>query len=110
GNARGDRPLHRRADSGRRPPSERPTAPRPPPADPPQAARGARQREFQVRHVAAIVLAAGASRRMDTPKQLITIESKTLVERAVQTARAAGCDLIIIVLGHAADQITPSLD
>ncbi|MEG9434614.1 nucleotidyltransferase family protein [Edaphobacter sp. HDX4] len=55
--------------------------------------------------VAAIVLAAGASRRLGYPKQLIRLEGETLVERAVRISREAGCERIVLVLGASADKI-----
>lgn len=49
--------------------------------------------------VAAIVLAAGASTRLGSPKQLQKLGDETLLERAVRTAREAGCSPVIVVLG-----------
>ena len=40
---------------------------------------------------AAVVLAAGASTRLGEPKQLVMLGGETLLERAVRTAREAGC-------------------
>jgi len=51
------------------------------------------------------VLAAGASRRLGTPKQLIRICDETLVERTVRICREAGCQPVVVVLGAAADQV-----
>lgn len=55
--------------------------------------------------VAAIVLAAGASRRLGFPKQLIRLGGETLVERAVRLSREAGCQPVVLVLGASADEI-----
>jgi CTP:molybdopterin cytidylyltransferase MocA len=49
--------------------------------------------------IAAVVLAAGASRRLGSPKQLVMLDGETLLERAVRLARAAGCSPVIVVLG-----------
>lgn len=46
-----------------------------------------------------IVLAAGASVRMQEPKQLLEFEGKTLLRRAVETAIATNCDPVVVVLG-----------
>jgi molybdenum cofactor cytidylyltransferase len=46
-----------------------------------------------------IVLAAGASRRMNQPKQLLQFEGKTLLHRAVETAVESVCKPVIVVLG-----------
>jgi CTP:molybdopterin cytidylyltransferase MocA len=51
--------------------------------------------------IAAIVLAAGASKRLGEPKQLATIAGETLLQRAVRTVREAGCTPIVVVLGAA---------
>jgi CTP:molybdopterin cytidylyltransferase MocA len=56
--------------------------------------------------VAAIVLAAGASRRLGEPKQLIRLGPQTLLERTVRICGEAGCDPIIVVLGANAGLIT----
>lgn len=50
-------------------------------------------------HIAAVVLAAGASRRLGLPKQLAMLGDETLLERAVRLAREAGCSPVIVVLG-----------
>lgn len=46
-----------------------------------------------------IVLAAGASSRMNAPKQLLKFQGKTLLRRAVETAVASIYEPIIVVLG-----------
>ncbi|SHM92023.1 molybdenum cofactor cytidylyltransferase [Cyclobacterium lianum] len=48
---------------------------------------------------AAIILSAGNSSRLGTPKQLLSYEGQTLIERAIATAKTAGCDPIIVVTG-----------
>ena len=53
--------------------------------------------------VAAVVLAAGMSRRIGTAKQLLRIGSKAIVERTLKNVRASNVSEIILVLGHAAD-------
>ena len=55
--------------------------------------------------VAAVVLAAGSSTRLGEPKQLVRLQSETLLERAVRVAREAGCSPIVVVLGAAAPLI-----
>jgi molybdenum cofactor cytidylyltransferase len=49
--------------------------------------------------VGAVVLAAGASKRLGRPKQLARLGSETLLERAVRVAREAGCSPIVVVVG-----------
>ncbi len=55
--------------------------------------------------VAAIVLAAGASRRLGEPKQLVQLAGERLLERAVRTASEAGCHPVLCILGAHAAQI-----
>jgi CTP:molybdopterin cytidylyltransferase MocA len=49
--------------------------------------------------IAAVVLAAGASRRLGEPKQLVMLGGETLLERAVRIAREAGCLPVVVVVG-----------
>ena len=49
--------------------------------------------------VAAIVLAAGASRRLGQPKQLLMHGGETMIERAIRLANEAGAAPVITVLG-----------
>jgi CTP:molybdopterin cytidylyltransferase MocA len=50
---------------------------------------------------AAIILAAGASERMGSPKALLPWRGSTLVEHAVDQARGAGVEQIVVVVGPA---------
>ncbi len=50
--------------------------------------------------IAALVLAAGGSSRMGGPKQLIELDGKTLLRRAVETAIASQVGFVVVVLGH----------
>jgi molybdenum cofactor cytidylyltransferase len=49
--------------------------------------------------VPAIVLAAGASRRLGRPKQLLLYNDETLLGRAIRLARESGANPIVVVLG-----------
>jgi len=49
--------------------------------------------------VAAIILAAGASRRLGQPKQLLMLGGENLIERAIRLANEAGATPVIAVLG-----------
>jgi molybdenum cofactor cytidylyltransferase len=62
-----------------------------------------------VTRVAAVVLAAGASRRMGSPKQLLRIEGRTLVRRAAETALASRCQGVTVVVGAAAEPVRREL-
>ncbi|WP_243293810.1 nucleotidyltransferase family protein [Geothrix mesophila] len=48
---------------------------------------------------AAIILAAGAGRRMGGPKALLPYEGETLLRRAARVALEAGCSPVIAVVG-----------
>ena len=59
---------------------------------------------------AAIILAAGASRRLGQPKQLAEVGGERLLDRAVRTAFAAGCEPVLVVLGASAETIASACD
>jgi molybdenum cofactor cytidylyltransferase len=74
---------------------------------------GAVQREdpvIEVRgRVAAVVLAAGGSKRFGTPKQLLSWEGDTLLGHVVDVALASGAEPVVVVLGHQADACRAAL-
>lgn len=47
----------------------------------------------------AVILAAGAGRRMGGPKALLVLAGETLLQRAARAAREAGCDPVLAVVG-----------
>ncbi len=49
---------------------------------------------------AAVVAAAGRSRRMGTPKQLLDWDGRPAIAAAVAHVRQAGCDPVACVVGH----------
>ncbi len=55
--------------------------------------------------LAGIVLAAGESRRMGQPKQLLPFGECTILERVVDTLLAAGVGEVVVVLGHLAERV-----
>ncbi|SLN76893.1 NTP transferase domain-containing protein [Oceanibacterium hippocampi] len=60
--------------------------------------------------VAAIVLAAGQSRRMGAANKLLEpVGGKPMVAHAVDAALAAACDPVLVVTGHQADQVRAAL-
>jgi molybdenum cofactor cytidylyltransferase len=59
--------------------------------------------------VAAVVLAAGMSRRMGTPKQLLRMGDETILERTLKNVRASNSSEIILVLGHAAEDVQKTI-
>ncbi len=60
-------------------------------------------------HTAALVLAAGASRRLGTPKQLLPFRGEALLRRAVQLALTAGAAPVFVVLNPAQAHIVTVL-
>lgn len=53
----------------------------------------------------AVVLAAGGSTRLGSPKQLVVHEGRALVARAVDAAREAGANPVVVVLGAESDSV-----
>ncbi len=62
-----------------------------------------------MKQVQAILLAAGASRRMGRAKQLLPYRNSTLLEHAVQTVLASQCQSVTVVVGANAEKIEPVL-
>ena len=60
--------------------------------------------------VAVVVLAAGGSRRLGRPKQLLDYRGATLLDATVATARAARTAQVVVALGGAADEVTERVD
>jgi len=58
--------------------------------------------------IPAVILAAGASRRLGRPKQLVALEGETLLRRAARAA-LAGCAPVLVVLGSGADAMAANL-
>ncbi len=63
----------------------------------------------QTAGVAAVILAAGQSRRMGRPKQLVRVAGKTLLEHTIANVGATGVHEIALVLGAGADEIRNQL-
>jgi molybdenum cofactor cytidylyltransferase len=55
--------------------------------------------------IGAVVLAAGGSSRLGTPKQLLTFRGETLVRRAAKAALESVCDRVVLVVGNHAQQM-----
>ena len=59
--------------------------------------------------IAAVILAAGESRRMGTPKQLLTLSGRSLLRQVIERARASACQEVIVVLGAGADRVAAAV-
>ena len=57
--------------------------------------------------VAALVLAGGESTRMGRPKALLEWVGETLIEYQIEELRQPPVELVVVVLGHRADDIRP---
>ncbi len=66
--------------------------------------------EGEVR-IAAVILAAGMSRRMGRPKALLPLGGKLLIQHVVEAIRSVGVvSPIIVVTGHLADQTVAAVE
>ncbi|MBI3803077.1 MAG: nucleotidyltransferase family protein [Nitrospirae bacterium] len=62
--------------------------------------------------VAAVILAAGLSRRLGQPKQLLPFEGRSLIRRTTEQVIAAGesqWEEVVVVLGHEAAKVQQEL-
>jgi molybdenum cofactor cytidylyltransferase len=59
--------------------------------------------------VGLIILAAGASTRMGTPKQLLTYRGSSFVRNMAEIALSSVCQTIVVVLGAYAERIQPEI-
>jgi CTP:molybdopterin cytidylyltransferase MocA len=63
----------------------------------------------RARAIGAAVLAAGASRRLGQPKQLVRVEGQQLVRRMAEVALQSGCHPVAVVLGAHAGEVTAAI-
>ena len=59
--------------------------------------------------VSAVILAAGESRRMGQPKQMLLVDGQPMLGRVVRVVLAAGLDDVVVVLGAAAAEVKQAL-
>jgi molybdenum cofactor cytidylyltransferase len=60
--------------------------------------------------ISAVVLAAGMSKRMGAPKQLLQIGGKTLLQNVLDNLRDSSVSEVVVVLGASAQEIRNHLD
>lgn len=60
--------------------------------------------------IAAVILAAGASTRLGSPKQLLSYKGTTLIEHSIDVALKSGCFPVIVVLGAYKEKIQPLIE
>ncbi|HKY43419.1 MAG TPA: NTP transferase domain-containing protein, partial [Pyrinomonadaceae bacterium] len=61
-------------------------------------------------NVGAVILAAGSSSRMGTPKQILQFEGRSLLKRATLAALDAKCRPVVVVTGAHAELCRRELD
>jgi molybdenum cofactor cytidylyltransferase len=60
--------------------------------------------------VTGLVLGAGGSKRLGRPKQLLPYGDRTLLEHALDTARACNFNQLVVPIGGAADEVRERVD
>ncbi len=55
--------------------------------------------QYAIKHCAIVILAAGVSKRLGSPKQLLVYKKQNLLRHAVGTALGTGCPSVFVVLG-----------
>nr|WP_295865409.1 nucleotidyltransferase family protein [uncultured Chitinophaga sp.] len=60
-------------------------------------------------HTGIVILAAGASRRLGTPKQQVRFQQQSLLQRILHTAQHTTARPVVVVLGAFADTILPDM-
>lgn len=65
--------------------------------------------EKRYSQVGSILLAAGESKRMGTPKQLLSYKGRSLIRHAVEEAVTSNCHPVIVVLGANNGRISSEL-
>jgi molybdenum cofactor cytidylyltransferase len=73
-------------------------------------ARDARESEVSREFTTGLVLAAGGSKRLGQPKQLLPYGPATLLDHVLDTARACAFDQLICVIGGGAGEIKAGVD
>ncbi len=56
-----------------------------------------------------VVLAAGSSRRLGRPKQLLDLDGRPLLQHVIDSAAASGAEQVLVVLGHAEPEIRAAI-
>jgi len=59
--------------------------------------------------IVGVIVAAGASTRMGRPKQLLEIGGRPLLQWVVDAAEASTLDRVVVVTGHAADEVRAAI-
>jgi len=65
--------------------------------------------QLKISNIAIVILAAGTSARLGSPKQLLTYKDKNLLRHTVDEALATGCESVFVVLGASIDLLRNEL-
>ena len=65
--------------------------------------------QYQINHCGILILAAGQSRRLGSPKQLLQYNGISFIKRVTEIAIASSCKSVLIVLGAYAEQVKSEL-
>jgi CTP:molybdopterin cytidylyltransferase MocA/HD superfamily phosphohydrolase YqeK len=60
--------------------------------------------------IAAIILAAGTSARMEAFKPLLALGERTILEHVIETVQSSGVEEILVVVGHRAEELIPVVE
>lgn len=66
-------------------------------------------KKYPINHCAVLIIAAGESKRMGTPKQLLNVEGETLINRMIHIVKKAVSFPVYVVLGASAETIQAQL-
>jgi molybdenum cofactor cytidylyltransferase len=64
---------------------------------------------LKLSNIAIVILAAGSSSRLGSPKQLLAYNGKNLLHHAVDTALQTGCESVFVVLGASSELLRNEL-
>ena len=62
------------------------------------------------KNIGIILLAAGESSRLGTPKQLLLLEGRTLLQHALEFANGSNAHPVVVILGAGSDTIKQGID
>jgi molybdenum cofactor cytidylyltransferase len=65
--------------------------------------------QLKISNIAIVILAAGMSARMGSPKQLLSYKNKNLLRYTVDEALATGCESVFVILGANLDLLRNEL-
>lgn len=66
-------------------------------------------KRYPINHCAVLIIAAGESKRMGSPKQLLNVEGETLINRMIHIVKKAVSFPVYVVLGASAESIQAQL-